>query len=239
MEEREPIRMAQKPQSLGDSVYDTLRRALLDGNLAPGEWLRQEPLAQELGVSHITVRDALNRLVGEGMAVHVPYKGVRAIALSLEDLRDIYDMRALLEGLAAELATERITPKELASMRKILPQTIVGDDPQSVDRARRANREFHEIVIGASSRRFLKRVLRQIWDWIDPMMYYGCTLSTQPGAEIRRQWGKADRLHHTMIIEALEARDGARARKAAVEAVEVAWVRLQAHFKAATAPEGS
>ncbi len=234
---REPIRMEQRPQSLADSAYGALRRALLDGKLVPGEWLRQETLAKELGVSHITVRDALNRLVGEGLAVSVPYKGVRAIALSPDDLEDIYAIRDLLEGLAAELAAERITPADLNRMRALLPDTIVGPDPDSVERARRANREFHETFIRASGRPFLVRVLGQIWDWMDPMMFYGRTLTTDEGAEWRAKWGTSDQLHHTQLLDALEARDGSLARQTATKAVDVALERLAALFQVPEPPE--
>jgi DNA-binding GntR family transcriptional regulator len=153
MDTREPIRIEREPQRLSDAVFDTLRRAIIDGKLAPGERLRQEALAEELGVSQITVREALHRLVGDGLCIRIPYKGVRVIAPTLEDLEDILAIRGLLEGLAAELAASRITLEHLARMRELLPTTIVDADPISVERAREANREFHEIVIRASERR--------------------------------------------------------------------------------------
>jgi len=225
---REPIRIEREPQRLSDAVFQTLRKAILDGTLAPGGWLRQEALAKELGVSQITVREALNRLVGESLCVRVPYKGVRVIALSLEDLEDIYAIRGLLEGLAAELAASRITPKELARMRELLPATIVDADPESVERAREANREFHEIAIQSTGRRFLIQILRQIWDWIDPLMFYERTLETDPGVEIRKRWGERDRLQHMRLLEALEAGDGPQARQVAAGYVEEAWSNLAA-----------
>jgi DNA-binding GntR family transcriptional regulator len=226
MQTREPICIEHKPQRLSDAVFKALREAILGGKVALGERLRQESLAQEFGVSQITVRDALNRLVGEGLAVRVPYKGVRAIALSTDDLEDIYAMRGLLEGLAAELAADCITPEELARMRELLPATIVDAAPESVDRARKVNREFHEIAIRASGRRFLIRVLGQIWDWIDPMMLYGRTLAIDQGAEIRARWGEVDLFQHTRLLEALEARDGPWARQVVAEYVEEAWSNL-------------
>ena len=228
MPEREPIRINRRPESLGDVTYEALRDAIISGQLAAGEWLRQEALAKELEVSQITVRDALNRLVGEGLAVRIPYKGVRVVALSPDDLKDIYEMRKLLEGLAAEVAAENITAEELDRMREILPDTVVSADPKSVPRARDANRRFHEIVIQASRRRFLARVLRQIWDWIDPMMLYGRTTDAEHGKKIRLKWGERDRIQHTRLLEALEAGDGARARAITHEYVEEAWSNLMA-----------
>ncbi len=228
MSDREPIRISRRPESLGDVTYEALRDAIISGQLAAGEWLRQEALAKELDVSQMTVRDALNRLVGEGLAVRIPYKGVRVVALSPEDLKDIYEMRKLLEGLAAQVAAERITEEELDRMRELLPDTVVDASPESVPRAREANREFHEIVIQASRRRFLARVLRQIWDWIDPMMLYNRTTDTEHGESIRSKWGERDRIQHTRLLEALENRDGARAQEITREYVEEAWTNLMA-----------
>ncbi|MFQ5610968.1 MAG: GntR family transcriptional regulator [Anaerolineae bacterium] len=226
MQTREPIRIEHEPQRLSDAVFEALHKAILNGKLAPGEWLRQEPLARELGVSQITVREALNRLVSAGLCIRVPYKGVRVVALSIDDLEDIYAMRGLLEGLATELAANRITPEELAQMRELLPATIVDVNPESVERARVANRQFHEIAIRASGRQFLIQMLRQIWGWIDPLMVYGRTLETDKGAEIRQRWGARDRFQHTRLLEALEAGDGPRARQVVAEYVDEAWRNL-------------
>jgi DNA-binding GntR family transcriptional regulator len=223
---REPIRIEREPQGLSDAVFEALRNAIRDGRLSPGEWLRQEALAQELGVSQITVREALNRLVGEGQCVRVPYKGVRVLAPSPQDWEDIYTIRGSLEGLAAELAATRISREELARMRELLPATVVTSDPESVDRAREANREFHEIAIQASGRRFLIQILNQVWDWFDPLILYARTLTTQEGASIRERLGEADRRQHTRLLEALEARDGPRARQVVAEYVDQAWQNL-------------
>jgi DNA-binding GntR family transcriptional regulator len=226
MQTREPIRIEGEPKRLSDAVFDTLRKAITDGKLPPGEWLRQEALAEELGVSQITVREALHRLVGEGLCVRVPYKGVRVIAPSVEDLEDIYAIRGLLEGLAAELAARCISPEELDEMRELLPATVVSADPESVERAREANRDFHEIVIRASHRRFLIQLLRQIWDWFDPLILYARTLKTEGGAEIRERLGEADRHQHTRLLQALEAGNGPRARQVVSEYVDEAWNNL-------------
>lgn len=226
MSPREPIRIEREPQRLSDAAFDALRKAILDRRLAPGEWLRQEALAKELGVSQITVREALNRLVNEGLCISVPYKGVRVVAPTLEDLEDIYALRGLLEGLAAELAASRITPEELTQMRELIPATVVDADPKSVERARKANREFHAIAIHASGRRFLIQILMQVWDWIDPLTHYQRTLEAEAGTEIRLRWGERDKIQHTRLLEALEAGDGPRARQVVTEYVDEDWRNL-------------
>jgi DNA-binding GntR family transcriptional regulator len=226
MPNRKPIVLQHTRESLAESVFHALRKAILEGELEPGEWLRQEGLADELNVSQVTVRDALNQLVGEGLAVRIPYKGVYVARLSPAELEDIYAMRAFLEGLAAKSAASRISAEALQKMRDILSDTIVNDDPESVPKAREANKKFHEIFIEASQRRFLIRTLRQILDWIDPLMLYSRTAKTEIGLETRLKWGERDRFQHTRLLEALEAGDGEAASQAATEAVEEAWDNL-------------
>jgi DNA-binding GntR family transcriptional regulator len=226
MPDRKPIVLQHTRESLAESVFRALRKAILEGELEPGEWLRQEALAEELNVSQVTVRDALNQLVGEGLANRIPYKGVHVATLSPVELEDIYAMRAVLEGLAAKSAAQRISEKSLQEMRDLLPVTIVDNDPESVSRAREANRRFHQIFIEASQRRFLIRVLNQILDWIDPLMLYSRTMKTEIGLETRLKWGERDRYQHTRLLEALEAGDGELAGKVATEAVEEAWDNL-------------
>ena len=98
---------------LGDLVCQRLRDAIIDGRLQPGQWLRQEALAQELGISQMPVRDALKRLVAEGLAERIPYRGVRVISFSPEDVLDMFTVRMVLESLAVRYATGRITEEEL------------------------------------------------------------------------------------------------------------------------------
>ena len=226
MPKRKPIVLEHTRESLAEGVFRTLRKAILEGELEPGEWLRQETLAVELKVSQVTVRDALNQLVGEGLANRIPYKGVHVATLSPVELEDIYAMRAVLEGLAAKSAAKKISKEALKEMQDILPDTIVSNDPESVPRAREANRRFHQIFIEASQHRFLIRVLNQILDWIDPLMLYSRTMKTEIGLETRLKWGERDRFQHTRLIEALETGDGELAGQFATEAVEEAWNNL-------------
>jgi len=226
MPKRKPIVLQHTRESLAESVFRALRKAILEGELEPGEWLRQEALAEELNVSQVTVRDALNQLVGEGLANRIPYKGVHVTMLSPAELEDIYAMRAVLEGMAAKSAAKRISKEALKEMKEIIQDTIVNNDPESVSRAREANRRFHEIFIEASERRFLIRVLNQILDWIDPLMLYSRTIKTEIGLETRLRWGERDRFQHTRLVKALEAGDGELAGQVAAEAVEEAWNNL-------------
>ena len=83
-------------KQLRSRVADRLRGEILQGQLKPGEWLRQERLAFEQGVSQTPVREALRQLAAEGLVEHVPYRGIRVVEFSVEDVEDLYACRALI-----------------------------------------------------------------------------------------------------------------------------------------------
>src|SRR5215467_9891141 len=102
---------------------------IIQGDLHAGEWLRQERLARELGVSYTPIREALKQLEVEGLVEHVPYRGVRVIQFSLDDVVDIYTMRSALEGLAAAAATTNATEDELAQIRHLHEAMAASQSP--------------------------------------------------------------------------------------------------------------
>jgi len=219
--------LTQSHRPLADSVFESLRDAIIYGRLEAGQWLRQEALAQELGVSQMPVREALNRLVAEGLAVRVPYKGVRVVTLSINDLEDIYDTRALLEGFAMELAAGRISAEDLARMRDLLPHTVVNADPASTEPAREANREFHWIAIRASERKQLNCILARLWDLVDPLLVYSRFWADSDKEERYLRGARNDLRSHTLILEALRAGDGQRAKEFIAQHVQSALRNLR------------
>ena len=129
-----------------DIVYDRIRTAIATGEIQPGERLRQEALAQDLGVSQSTVREAINRLIAEGLADEEPYKGVKTVVLPLEAQVDVIEIRIALECMAMESAARCISEADLERMRNILPRTAEHEG-NSAAAAWEANREFHWIAM--------------------------------------------------------------------------------------------
>jgi DNA-binding GntR family transcriptional regulator len=107
-------------QSLVDRVSHAVRRAILEGQLRPGEALSISDLAGDLGVSHSPVREALQRLSGQGLIVLRPARTAIVAPLELEDLREIYRLRELLEVDAAARSAPRMTATELAILEREL-----------------------------------------------------------------------------------------------------------------------
>ena len=100
-------------RSVGDMVYEVLREAIDTGLFAPGEWLRQESLAEMLAVSRIPVRSALIQLESEGLVVLHPRRGAQVRALSAEQIREAYELRALFEPHALRKSMATMTPERL------------------------------------------------------------------------------------------------------------------------------
>src|SRR5512135_2231954 len=104
-------------RQLRQVVADRLRSRILQGDFPAGTWIRQERIAQEMGVSQMPVREALRELAAEGLVEHAPYRGVRVTRFHPEDVVDLYACRAFVEGLAARAAAREITAEELKQLR--------------------------------------------------------------------------------------------------------------------------
>ena len=104
---------------LRDVVFNTLRQAILKGELAPGERLMEIQLAEKLGVSRTPIREAIRKLELEGLVLMIPRKGAEVAKISEKSLRDVLEVRRSLEELAIELACERMEAEDLGSARRI------------------------------------------------------------------------------------------------------------------------
>ena len=100
--------MSEDNYSLSSKVYHSIRNAILSGKYMPGDELKEKNIGDELGVSRTPVREALRQLELEGLISIIPNKGAFVEGVSLDDVRDIYEIRALLEGLCAKWAVDNI-----------------------------------------------------------------------------------------------------------------------------------
>jgi DNA-binding GntR family transcriptional regulator len=203
-----------------DQVFEILRDAITNGGIKPGEWLRQDGLAKEMGVSQITVREALSRLVAEGLAYFEPYRGVRTFTVSLNDVHDVYEMRALLEGHSMELAAERITTEEIERMRRLLPESVWKASDEGSQPARENNHEFHWIAIQACGRQHLIRILGNIWSLIDPYFIFNPFMLKYMTDEKRVTAAAEIEHEHVELVNALEKRNGHLAREITIKSVQ-------------------
>ncbi len=215
-------------RQLRNLVADRLRSAILNGEIKPGAWLRQERLAQEYGVSQMPVREALKELSAEGLVEHVPYRGVRVIEFSPDDISDLYASRAFMEGLAARAAAANITLEELAELKALHSQMKVLLEAKVLAEYSELNRRFHRLVFSAGRRAYLTRTLNQLWDTF-PSMLWGNFARTAGRPWPQRDLADID--EHAALIAALEQRDGDAAERVARHHVEESGQHLVAALR--------
>ena len=111
----------ESPAASSDStLFAQLRRSIIEGELAPGTRLGEVELARRYGVARGTVREAVTRLVGRGLASYRRHAGARVCDVSLDDLEQLYELRECLEGMACRLAAQRMSDGDIASLRRLL-----------------------------------------------------------------------------------------------------------------------
>ena len=180
---------------------------ILTGEYGPDERLIEEQLAGWLGVSRTPVRQALTMLEAEGLVELAPNRGATVCSFSIEDVWDIYDLRAVLEGHAARRAAARIANLELEHLRELARgmEGLVGqfDDHEEEIRALVAlNQEFHGTIVDASRNRRLERLINRTVEI--PLMFKSFFWYTPHERAISNHY-------HRQILEALEKGDADRA----------------------------
>jgi DNA-binding GntR family transcriptional regulator len=154
---------------LRQQVLDGLRRAIIDGRLAPGMRLTERELTKMMGVSRTVVREALRQLESEGLIALIPNKGPVVRALTLAEAKDLYSIRAVLEGLAARLFVENASEaqkKQLARALEVVADAYEKGDAQQVLDTK--NRFYDVLFEGAGSETLstmLSTLHARIWRW--------------------------------------------------------------------------
>jgi DNA-binding GntR family transcriptional regulator len=198
-------------KQLHNVVIDRLRDMIMQGELHAGEWLRQERLARELGVSHTPIREALKQLEVEGLVEHVPYRGVRVVEFNVDDVIDIYNMRSALEGLAAAAAAQNASPEEVAELRRLHEEIIaIPETGETQHQLKELNRQFHRGIVHASGRTYLIRMLDQLWSWFPTMLWSKFALDADLSTPERTG---VDNREHGEIVTALETHDAQAAER--------------------------
>lgn len=143
-----------------DRIFRELEFDIVSGKLAMGTKLGEETLAAQFGVSRGPLREALRRLEGGGLVVRLPHLGVRVVQLSTEDLAEIYEIREVLEGLAARLAAERMSEDDLQGLRSLLDEhlALASHEGRIYPQAFGDEDIHYRIAMGAGSY-LLKRLL--------------------------------------------------------------------------------
>jgi DNA-binding GntR family transcriptional regulator len=196
----------QAQQGSADAVYATLREAILSRVLHPGQPFAEEDLANAFGVSRTPIREAILRLEAERLLERRGKRRLSVTAISPEEILEIYDVRVVLDGLAAGLAASKSTPPEISQLRWLNDQLAERGQHSDFAAMTMLNLEFHEALAKAGRNWFLHNQLQGIQDWVRRF--------ERSTFEFPDRW-KGVIAEHDAIILAIEARDTAGAEQAA------------------------
>lgn len=187
---------------LRDVVFKTLRRAILRGELKPGERLMEIQLANKLGVSRTPIREAIRKLELEGLVLMIPRKGAEVAEITEKNLRDVLEVRCALEDLAVQLACERISKEKIKELRAAAARFRDSLGSDDITEIAEADEAFHDVIFAATENKRLVQLLNNLRE----QMY-----------RYRIEYLKKKECHpqlleeHATIIKAIEERDKEKA----------------------------
>lgn len=196
---------------LRDVIFESLREAIINGDLKPGERLLEIHLANKMGVSRTPVREAVRKLELEGFVTMIPRRGAMVADLSTKQIKEVLEIRASLDGLAAELACERITEDKLQQLKDIQQSFIVSVEKENIQNAIKRDVEFHERIYEAAHNDRLLSIVNNLREQMQRfrVMYI---------RDIRALKSLID--EHEEIINAIERKDKESARIAAQQHID-------------------
>jgi DNA-binding GntR family transcriptional regulator len=199
---------------LKEEIFDALHRQIIAGKYGPGDWLRQEDIAGQMGVSMTPVREALDLLVASGLAERVAYRGVRVREMSPRDVADAYGLRLVLEVTIAQEAARNITPEQIKRLEKMMVEMQKHETLDEMPLARQLAREFHNAIAEATGNELLVKLYGVVSNAFPDWLLYEA-LFRHP--DIVTGSMSATHEEHTAIIDALKKRDGDKTAQKSVE----------------------
>ena len=209
----EEIEFIQK-RPLKEDIFDVLHEKIISGVYKQGDWLRQEDIATQLGVSMTPVREALDLLVSAGLAERVPYRGVRVRKMSTKDIAEAYGLRLILEALIAQEAARNITPELVVKLERMLDEMKKHDTLKEVSSERKSSREFHSAIAEATKNDLLVKlyavVANAFPDWLlyEALFRYPELLADSMASTYKE---------HVAIVDALKKGDADGAAQKSIE----------------------
>lgn len=209
-----------------DRVLATLRHGLMSGHFLPGQTVSLRKLAGTLGTSAMPIRESLSRLVAANALEELPNRSVRVPRLSQQGLVELFDVRCLIEGMAARNACVRIDDQLIASLEAINGEITSAHAQHDMTRVLEANQKFHFTIYQMANSEILMPLIESLWLRCGPTMYFSL-VSPQ------NLW---DASIHMQIIEAYKRGDAETASAAMVKDIRVTGDYLIE--QAAAAPTG-
>jgi DNA-binding GntR family transcriptional regulator len=187
--------------TLAEALADRLREMIVEGELPPGMRLNERALCDRLGASRTPLREAFRLLAAEHLVELQPNRGAQVVSLSDDDVRESFEVIGALEALAGELACRHIGAHEVAELKALTFEMLACHARRDLSAYYRVNRQIHQAINRAARNALLTQVYANLNRRIENLRFRSNF--------DQAKWDKAAR-QHAEIVEALEARDGAR-----------------------------
>lgn len=197
--------------SISDKVFEQLKNAILNGELKPGERLIERKLSEKLGISRTPVREAIQKLKSQGLAVQLPRKGAVVSMVTPKEVIDVFNIREVLEGLAARLAAENANKRQVNQLNRIVEEMIKSLEQNNEDELEELHIKFHEAVYKASGNEKLYQMLINLQEYIRTY--------TRVGYSFHGRREEAT-LEHRQIVREIESHNAGRAEYYAKKHIE-------------------
>lgn len=197
--------------SLSSRVFQKIRDGILEGKYKEHDELRENTIGKELGVSRTPVREALRQLELEGLVTIIPNKGAYVTGISSKDVRDIYMVRSMLEGLCARWATENITEEQLDELEEIIFLSefhIKKEGKSNTDQVTALDGKFHAVLYEASNSRILSHILTDFHKYV---------LMARKSSIVSEERARKSIREHKQILRAIRDKDADLAEQLANE----------------------
>lgn len=198
----------ERSRGLKQEIYRRLREQIIFLQMKPGEFINETRLASELGVSRTILREILQRLITEGLLTSTPGQGVYVQGIDLLMIKNVYEMRLPLEGLAGRLAAERARPEHLDQIRELINQGEVAASRQDYRQMARLDWELHRVIGDAIRNELLANTLLRLLIPFNRLWYMAMAEHGKVG-NFLSEWRE--------VLAALEKRAPAAAEKALLE----------------------
>ena len=208
---KDDMEILRQPVNLAESVYYQIRRKILNGKYTPGENLTELEVSKKLNVSRTPVREAFKHLESEGLLELRPNRGAVVVGIGRSDIEDIYEIRSLLEGRAAERAALQADKKALEQLAEILDLTEFYIERKDFDRVTTMDDRFHRTIYELTGSRMLQRILKELHAYAENIRERSI-----------KEPGRADLMlkEHRAIVEAMVAQNPEKAGQLMVQHVQ-------------------
>ena len=200
--------------SLSFALFSTLRKAIVNGEIHPGTRLTEVGVSRKMSVSRTPVREAFRKLESENLLIRAPGGKFVVANPDEEEIREIYLVRSVLEGLAAKIAASKIDTNHITDLKGAIKRMEIGIERNEIRMVIDSNLEFHQLIVQIGHNSILTQTLNRLWDTIQ--IWSARSLKN-------RSWTRKSVKEHKEIISALGNGDGELAEKLVRNHIEHAW----------------